>query len=147
MNQAAAGDSCHATISVNRFVCGLLSVGIVLYCFLVSSWVVFVLSGCSKTDETELPKSVELHGDIVEFSLKDSGYKAVEFGSDAMGNWIMIPMEKCDSAWTVKIFNPHRPVQYKFLTNGSTWIIDPMNQVRAKVPPPFAGYNSVVVLK
>lgn len=103
--------------------------------------VVIFLQSCSME---KLPKSVKLtKHDSVEISFADKGYQEVLFGTDLYGDWENLHMQKKGSLWTIKFQNPHKKIKYKFFIDGIFWKSDPLNNNKEKVPPPFAGYNSI----
>jgi hypothetical protein len=104
-------------------------------------------ASCSDSSQKAIPASIKIDGDIVEFQLKDREYKKVQLGSNITGNWSMAAMDKIDSVWVYSTWNPRRTIEYKFLVNGNIWMLDPENPNKKKVPQPFEGYNSVLVLK
>ncbi len=117
------------------------------YRCLLLGLLICVQSSCLRKENSQVPKSVKVTDEIVEFRLRNNNYEKVEFGSDANGSWLMAPMENHDSVWVMTILNPHKTLEYRFFINGKDWINDPLNPRKKKIPPPYEGYHSVIVLE
>jgi 1,4-alpha-glucan branching enzyme len=68
-----------------------------------------------------------------EFRYKAPDAKSVELMSEHNG-WKSVPMTKDDDGvWTVKVDLPEGRHAYKFLVNGTDWVMDPDNDEKKTV--------------
>lgn len=95
-----------------------------------------------------LPPSPHVNNGAIEFLLHDHDAENVQ----VVGSWDkwhlpgLVAQSLEDGVWQAKLpLLPQARYTYKFLLNGSRWLDDPENPVKA--PDGFGGLNSVLVVK
>jgi 1,4-alpha-glucan branching enzyme len=94
----------------------------------IKSWLA-ILTCCLALIFSVTSASAEEH----EFRYKAPDAKSVELMCEHNG-WKSVPMTKGDDGvWTVKVDLPAGKHAYKFLVNGTDWVMDPENSEKKTV--------------
>lgn len=104
----------------------------------------FCLIACSGY---KTPDSIKITKEKIKFTIEDNNYHSVYLGTNIRNIWDLIPMVKKDSVWYAELNNPHKNVEYKFFIDNFLWKTDPLNSLKKKVPPPYKGYNSLLIVR